>query len=276
MGKINETKEQLLEEVSRLRKRVLELEGERIISREDRLKLLILDQAPFTMWACNRNFEIVLWAGSAPQIYERAKEEALGKNYLQLFVDPPEREQSEIDCLKIIDLNYVQKNFLAYDDAKDGTRRTMLTNCFRIFDKDRGEYLQAEVALEVGDLELRKEEHRTLREVGIERLIRHERIMEIERRKLISLLQETYSEKIRTINRQQHDLDQWTSEIRQRMGSVQAEELTKDRQKRILTCREKLEEQNTRFSARISLANNIEELGIIQNGLESFAKEPEC
>jgi hypothetical protein len=119
------------------------------------------------MWACNRQFKIVLWTAGSPKIYGHRTEDVLGKNYLELFVDASERKQSKIDCLRIIDNDYVQNNFLAYDVTKSVTHRTMLTNCFRIMDEDTGEPLQAEVAVDISDLELKKDEHRTLREAGL-------------------------------------------------------------------------------------------------------------
>jgi hypothetical protein len=52
-----------------------------------------------------------------------------------------------------------------------------LTNCFRIWDEDENEYLQAEVALEAPELAPMIEEHRTLRELGIKRMAEYERIL---------------------------------------------------------------------------------------------------
>ena len=163
------TKRQLIEELEALRQRVDQLERASYreptqgLTREDRLFLDIVEQAPFSMWASKciaGNYEIVLWNRGAAEIYQFSKEEAIGSNYLTLFVSDEERVQSAIDCDKIIEEGEVFRNFLAYDEAKDGTRRAVLTNCFRIWDEDEGECLQAEMALLVPELEPVIEEHR--------------------------------------------------------------------------------------------------------------------
>ncbi|MCL5952133.1 MAG: PAS domain-containing sensor histidine kinase [Chloroflexi bacterium] len=165
------TKAQLIEELQELRRRIHEAEQHRAVSREDRINLAIVDRAPFSVWACNRDFEIVLWNAYAEVLYGLSKKEAMGRSYLETFVDPPEREQSRVDCLRVIDQDNMQKNFLAYDRVTGGTHRTVLTNVFRVWDEDDGEFLQAEVGLDISDLSLRHDEHETLRELGRKRLI---------------------------------------------------------------------------------------------------------
>jgi len=262
------TKSQLIEELKALRQQVAELEQRRAASREDRLKLAIVDRAPFTMWACNRNFEIVLWSANCEGIYGHCVADAIGQNYLELFVSPPERRQSEMDCLRIIDEDYVQTNFLAYDVAKDKTTRTVLTNCFRVWDEELGQYLQAELALEVSDLELRKEEHRRLREVGIERLVREDRIKELRREKLLNQLQHRYFEKIDVVVRQERDIEEWRTKIRRMVGAEEAEEATRSQLEDIKRRREAIENRRKELSHRIAKATSIEDLEGIEYELE--------
>lgn len=262
------TKSQLIEELKALRQRIAELEQRRAASREDRLKLAILDRSPFTMWACKRNFEIVLWSANCEGIYGYSEADAIGQNYLELFVSPPEREQSEIDCLRIIDEDYVQNNFLAYDQAKDKTVRTVLTNCFRIWDKELDDYLQAEVALEVSDLELRKEEHRRLREVGIERLAREDRLKGLRREKLLNQLQHRYFEKVDVVVRQERNIKEWKTKIRRMLDAEKAEEVTKSQLEDIQYRKEKIENRRKELYNRIISATTVEGLEGIEYELE--------
>jgi len=173
MYSTTEREAQLIEELEALRRRVSELEQRRAVSREDRLMLAIAKKCPFSVWACNRNFTITLWEPGAEAVYGHSKEEAIGENYLNLFVSEEEREQSAIDCIRVIEEDYLQRNFFAWDSAKNGTKRGMLTNCFRIWDDDEHDWLQAEVALEVPEL-------------GIRRLLEAERLKLLERLRKVS------------------------------------------------------------------------------------------
>jgi PAS domain-containing protein len=79
-------------EIDSLKSRIAELEKHQLSS-EDRLKLAIIDRCPFTVWACDRNFRIVLWNSVCEQIYGHNSKEAIGADYADLFVDPVEEEQ---------------------------------------------------------------------------------------------------------------------------------------------------------------------------------------
>ena len=136
---------------------------------------------PFTVWAVTREQRIALWSTAAERMYGFAKEQALGRSWLAFFVSEEEREQASIDCRKIIDEDYVQRNFLANDRAVNGTGRALLTNCFRIWDEEEHQYLQAEVALEIPELKPIIEEHRSLRELGIKRQAEAERLLLLEK-----------------------------------------------------------------------------------------------
>lgn len=131
------------------------------------------NKAPISMWACDSNYNIVLWNSGAEDIYGYTKDEALGSNYLELFVDEFEEEQSKIDCDRVIKSGWMQQNCLAYDKNKYGEQRYMLTNVFRIRPSFSVEAYQAEIGVVINDLGLRKDEHRKLRELGIKRLAIH-------------------------------------------------------------------------------------------------------
>jgi PAS domain S-box-containing protein len=143
--------------------------GTQMASLEDRLASQLCMQAHVSMWACDEDFRIVLWNRGAEDIYGYPAEAVLGKSYLELFVDEPEREDSQADTASTLATGVRFKNFLAYDRDPKGAVRYMLTNCFRVTDPDTGKHYAAEVGVEISDLELRKDEHRTLRELGIAR-----------------------------------------------------------------------------------------------------------
>jgi PAS domain S-box-containing protein len=220
------SKDELHEEIRSLREKIAMLRRKKTLSREQRLKLAIMERVPFTIWACDRNFKIVLWCGKCGDNYCCSNENAIGKNYLELFVDPPEREESREGCLKIIDEDIVMKNFLAYDKALDGSTKTMLTNCFRIFDEDSGEYLQAEVGIEISDLQLREREHRTLREAGIRRLAEKRQTVELLKENLTHKIDSIYSSKLDSIRRRRDQLNQYFEKIRTQQSEKEARSVT--------------------------------------------------
>ena len=45
-----------------------ELEGQRAFTYEDRMKLEILDQSPFTIWASDRDCKITFWDGQCERL----------------------------------------------------------------------------------------------------------------------------------------------------------------------------------------------------------------
>lgn len=143
------TKEEL---ISILRK----LEKQRAFTYEDRMKLEILDQSPFTIWASDRDCKITFWEGQCEHHYGYSCEEALGKDYVDLFVDEDERAAARNDQLKIIDQGEVFHNF-ANDHSRDGNTLHLLTNCRRIRDIKTGEFWNAEMGLIIDYLEDEKE-----------------------------------------------------------------------------------------------------------------------
>ena len=172
------TREELINEIMVLRsqtedlQRALNVAEIRDLSKRERLLLAVAEQAPISIWASrckDGNFEISLWNEGAAHIYGHNQAKAVGSSYLDLIVSDEEREESATDCDAIL-CGKVFRNFIAFDLAEDGTRRAMLTNCFRIWDKEEHEYLQAEVALLVPELEPIIKEHQRIRESGIQEL----------------------------------------------------------------------------------------------------------
>lgn len=59
MSDYDKSVEQLINELQELRLYVSKLEANQL-SRQDKLKLAIIDRSPFTMWAADCNFRIAL------------------------------------------------------------------------------------------------------------------------------------------------------------------------------------------------------------------------
>lgn len=129
----------------------------------------LFEKAHVSIWACDRNGHIVLWSPGAAALYKKTAEEVMGQPYWELFVDDHEKYAAIEDNGKVILQGKAFVNQLAFDKADDGEQRQMLTNCFRIRDPETGEAFLAEIGVEISDLELREHEHRSLREVGVER-----------------------------------------------------------------------------------------------------------
>lgn len=143
------TKEEL---ISLLR----ELESKRAFSYEDCMKLEILDQSPFTIWASNRDCKIMFWDGQCEHHYGYTREQAIGRDYVDLFVDEDEKAAARDDQLKIIDHGEVFHN-IANDHGRDGNILHLITNCRRIRDIKTGEFWNAEMGLIIDYIEDEKE-----------------------------------------------------------------------------------------------------------------------
>lgn len=122
----------------------------RAFSKTDRFKLKVVDNAPFSMWACDEEYIIRYWECECERIYGYSSEQAIGKRFLELFVAEPERNQAELECTKIIEGRSAPGEFInnmAVDFDSLGRDVTLMTNCFPIFDDESQKWLQAEIAL---------------------------------------------------------------------------------------------------------------------------------
>jgi len=129
---------------------ISELRQIRAYSDIDRFKLAVVDDAPFTMWACGRDCLIKYWECKSSVVYGIDKKDAIDKNYLDLFVSDDERAQSELDAIKIIEGKAKPGEFvnnIAEDHNSSGSKVVLMTNCFRVVDPKSKEPLQAEIAL---------------------------------------------------------------------------------------------------------------------------------
>lgn len=261
-------------EINSLKSQIAELEQNQM-SHGDRLNLEILRRLPFTIWACDRNFRIVLWNPVCEQVYGVGANEAIGAEYADLFVDPVEQQQSREDCIKTIERDVVFKNFLAYDHDADHKLRSMLTNCFRIWDGRRNEYLQAEVGLEISDLQLRTTEHRTLREVGVARLEQQKKIFDLRKSDLLSRLTVIYVRLMNAVGKEQDRLAAFREKlVAQNVNLVSVENLTKDGRRKADEETERIESKRRDISSSIFSASKPEEFEKIEADIEEFAQAP--
>ncbi len=121
------------------------------------LKLAIFDRLPMPVWACDKNCRIVFWNDAAARLYDYSAEEAIGKDFVDLYVNKPEQEKARIDCVDIIENNKPIKN-MANDIDKHGNTRTLVTQCFALYNVGGHPGLQVEISYEVQDIERLQEE----------------------------------------------------------------------------------------------------------------------
>jgi len=263
--------DELIKEITTLKQRLQQLEKQRAFSWEDCLKLSIIDKAPFTMWACNRNFEIVLWAGACEEIYGYSREEAIGKNYLDLFVDKPEREESEKDCIEIIEEDKRQTNCFAFDYAKNKDKRNMLTNCFRVHDEFNDRLLQAEVAFEISDIEKRREFHRIVREKGLAKTVFEKGELEVEKLSLLQRLKVKHEERITRLKTLFQDAKIWGVSLKREIPK-DGEELYNDLLHKLEKEKIIAENQYEEIKKRISDSKNMKDVKNVEDMLMEYDK----
>ncbi len=127
----------------------------------------ILDLLPVSFWfsyGAENNYEIVFWSEGAANIYGFTKQEAIGTNYLDLFVveDTNVRKQSMKDCDEVIAGSSTHpENCIAIDKNKNDEEVILLTNVFRVKYQDK--WCQAEIAVNLtpsGFLDFLDDEYR--------------------------------------------------------------------------------------------------------------------
>ena len=132
-----------------------EIKAKRAFTYEDQMKLVILDNSPFTVWASDRNCIIKLWMGQCEVLYGFSSEEAIGRDFVDLFVAEDEKVAARRDQIDIIDNEAIFHN-IANDIGKNGNTLQLVTNCRRIKDPVSGEYWNAEMGLVIDYLEQEK------------------------------------------------------------------------------------------------------------------------
>ena len=116
------------------------------------MKLAIFDRLPMPIWACDRDCRIVFWNGGAARLYGYSAEEAVGQDFVELFVNKPERDKARVDCIDIIDNDRPIRN-MADDIDKHGNTRKLVTQCFAVYNVEGHSGLQVELSYEVQDID---------------------------------------------------------------------------------------------------------------------------
>jgi hypothetical protein len=264
------TQEDYIREIARLNGIICDLNSRlktiTPMSREDKIKLSILKDAPYSMWACDRNFKIVIWTGNCERMYNISEKDAIGKNYLELFVDEYERDQSKIDCLRIIDKNYRQRNFLATDKKGDGSDVTVLTNCYRVYDEETNDYLQAEVGLDMGfDLEKANQIHRTLLEFWIKQKENNRQLLGYSKKELEEEVKKHFKKEKDNICEAEKCNLKWIEE--EEIGNEFAEQSKKEFTSKSNKQKNEFEKQENYFLKRVADTEDLEELKRIKEEL---------
>lgn len=124
----------------------------------------IVDNIEASIWAAagpSADYAIRAWNAGAADLYGYERGEALGRNYLDLFVNEDERDQAIADHDDIVRTQRRFRN-LANDRTKSGVRQ-LLTLGFPLWDHRSGEWLLAELGVDVTGLE--SEDARVLQRV---------------------------------------------------------------------------------------------------------------
>jgi PAS domain S-box-containing protein len=206
---VQKSRAELLQEVTELRqklKALLESDG---LERDDLLCLAVLQRAPLAMWAADRHCRIQLWTEGAARLYGYTAEEAIGADFVDLFVDEPEQEAARKDCVRVIDSDAVFKNFLAGDKTANGQQRLMLTNSFRVYDLTTSEMLQAEVAVDISDLETSRTNFQRLLEVGVALRASQQMTVDLRRAALIARVGQARATRLASLMIQQRNVQEW-------------------------------------------------------------------
>jgi signal transduction histidine kinase len=126
---------------------------DRLSEQELTFLLDIALQVPIAIWAASGpkyNYAIQLWSPGAEEMYGIKRAEALGQNYIELFVNDLERSQAIMDHERVSTTREPYRN-LARDKIK-GKDAVILTQGFALWHPDLQEYMQAEIAVDVTDV----------------------------------------------------------------------------------------------------------------------------
>ena len=145
------SKEQLIDTIKIIR-------NQRAFTYEDRMKLEIIDNSMnLALWACDENYVIKLWECDAAEIYRYTKEDLVNviSNRPLPFISDDEIDQALEDYPKCIKDNNDGKGFPnceAGDFQNKNGKLRIITNTFRVYDKDNDAFLAAEIGLDLTKL----------------------------------------------------------------------------------------------------------------------------
>ena len=140
------------------------LKAMRAFSYVDQIKLKILDQAPFTIWASDIDCKVTFWEGLCEHYYHFTKQDVMGSDFVTKFVAEDEQDAARSDQVKIIKDGAFYHNF-ADDHDKYGNTIPLITFCGRIEGDKKGEYWNAEIGV---DRRFLSEEEEKLKQIRID------------------------------------------------------------------------------------------------------------
>lgn len=245
-------------EINSLKKKVQELSGD--LDENTQFKLSVLEKMPFAFWACRRSCEIVVWNKAAEHQYHYPADEAIGRDFVELFVHQYEADQAREDCIDIVDNKRVIRN-IAHDVNKLGQQKKLLTHCFPMYHEGWKEYLQVEMSFEISDVEKLEQEICDIRDkakekVEVDRRVANELVVTLKSTATQCLsnhyasVQEEANRKISMIK--QSGLEFGASEEDKSLVATKILELTERKRK--------IELWNRRMASRISSASDAEDL----------------
>lgn len=130
------------------------------------LLIEVLHRGQLAVWVADNadaQYAIRHWSKGAESLYGFTRAEAIGKNYVDLFVNPKEQAEAYDTHRRIVeDDEEFGWNYAAYDISKDGNVHTVLGNSFRVWDPAFDRYLYAEIGIDISKFgPLSQQIHRT-------------------------------------------------------------------------------------------------------------------
>ena len=114
---------------------------------KDQMILNIVDCLKFNIWAADRDCIITFWTGNCEEYYGIKEKDAIGKNFVELFVKEEEKEDAIKMQKEIIDKKETQYHSFANDYARTAQTNLILSTFdAAIKDIETGDYWNAEMA----------------------------------------------------------------------------------------------------------------------------------
>lgn len=150
---------------------LLLIKEKRAVTWKDRAILQIVEKSPLTLWASNKAYKVVLWAGTCKKTYKR---DLLGRSFYEIM-SIYERSQAMEDSISVIEADDDTlgplledfKNYYTKDMAGTKANFSLITNSMQLVDDETGEKYYAEIGLPI-DLKKALAEHEERQRAFIE------------------------------------------------------------------------------------------------------------